>query len=203
MHIYTVYNLHCCVLKRMPCECMFPKQMKRAKANQKHVISWMLWRHNGFSVLSQSSCSPCLQGFFFSCLFIIHAATAGDRESRRFNRDGGTSRKPIIHGIWSLHFCAEALNGFDIPWWITTTKWEGERRGGSKKARDWKRKSRRNSLPSLPRGVQCVGGVLYVSLASVSPLSHPRKSLKPNEVPAEEFLHPVGACVLLCLHTSS
>lgn len=36
---------------------------------------------------------------FFSCLFIIHAATAGDRESRRFNRDGGTSRKPIIHGI--------------------------------------------------------------------------------------------------------
>lgn len=65
MHIYTVYNLHCCVLKRMPCECMFPKQMKRAKANQKHVISWMLWRHNGFSVLSQSSCSPCLQGFLF------------------------------------------------------------------------------------------------------------------------------------------
>lgn len=77
---------------------------------------------------------------------------------------------------------------------------EGGREGGRKwkSKRDWKGKSRRNSLPFLPWGVQCVGGVLYVSLASVSPVFHLRKSLKPNEVPAEEFLNPAKVCVFLC-----
>lgn len=51
----------------------------------------------------------------FPCLFIIHPGTARDRESRGFNKYGGTSRKPIIHRLPSLHFYAAALNGFDIP----------------------------------------------------------------------------------------
>lgn len=101
---------------------------------------------------------------------------------------------------YSLHFCAGALNGSDRPEWITTTKWERGRERGRKEVKEQERKgkSRRNSLPFLPWGVQCVGGVLYVSLASVSPVFHLRKSLKPNEVPAEEFLNPAKVCVFLC-----
>lgn len=104
---------------------------------------------------------------------------------------------------YSLHFCAGALNGMvlidqnELP---QPNEKEGGREGGRKwkSKRDWKGKSRRNSLPFLPWGVQCVGGVLYVSLASVSPVFHLRKSLKPNEVPAEEFLNPAKVCVFLC-----
>lgn len=53
-------------------------------------------------------------------------------------------------------------------------------------------------MPWFPEGAQCVGGAVYVSLASISPLLHPRPSLKANRVPAEEFLHPARACALSC-----
>lgn len=116
--------------------------MKRTTANQTLVISWTFWRRRRlFRPLAVVMISVS-QGDF-PCLFIMHTATARDRESRRFNRDGGTSRKAIIHGLRSLHFCAGALNGFDIPWWITTTKWGGERRGGRARKRESKRLKRK------------------------------------------------------------
>lgn len=183
---------------------MFPeKDEKGTTANQTLVISWTFRRRRRlFRPLAVVMISASRGDF--PCLFIMHAATARDRESRRFNRDGGTSRKAIIHGLRSLHFCAGALNGFDIPWWITTTKWGGERRWGgqeSERARDWREKSRRSSLPELPRGAQCVGGVLYVSLASVSPLFRPRESLKPS--PSGGVPSSSPGVRALVLHTSS
>ena len=74
-----------------------------------------------FTTVGESSASPSSRGrrdlrvsrggVFLS----LYHTTARDRKSRRFNRDGGTSLKPIMHGLRSLHFCAGALNGFDIP----------------------------------------------------------------------------------------
>lgn len=128
---------------------MFLKQMKRTKANQKLVISRT---HRLLYPLAVVMISMSPGGF--SCLFIICTDTTRDRKSRRFNRDGGTSRKPIIYGLRSLHFCAGALNGFDISWWITTTKWEGERQGGgSKKARE-QEAEREN-----PGGILCLNSL--------------------------------------------
>lgn len=105
--------------------------------------------------------------------------------------------KPIIAFISVLELWMVLIDQNELP---QPNEKEGGREGGRnwKSKRDWKGKSRRNSLPFLPWGVQCVGGVLYVSLASVSPVFHLRKSLKPNEVPAEEFLHPAKVCVFLC-----
>lgn len=68
-----MYSLLWCAFKSMPRESMFPKQMKRVKANQKLVICRMSQRHRSSSILSQSSCSPpCLQGLFFSRLSLYH-----------------------------------------------------------------------------------------------------------------------------------
>lgn len=75
----------------------------------------------------------------FSCLFIILAATARHRESKRFNRDSGTSRKPIIHALRSLHFCAEALNGF----WYSMMNYHNQMRMRREGGRARKRDSRR------------------------------------------------------------
>lgn len=172
----------------MPHKLQLLKRHQRTKANQKLQIS-------GCSGHASTSLPFCMhhdlhvfRSFFF---FIIRAGT----KSRRFNEDCQTSKTN-----YSLHFCAGALNGSDRPEWITTTKWERGRERGRKEVKEQERKgkSRRNSLPFLPWGVQCVGGVLYVSLASVSPVFHLRKSLKPNEVPAEEFLNPAKVCVFLC-----
>lgn len=71
-------------------------------------------------------------------------------------------------------------------------------RDEERESRRLKEKIQEEFFALTPSGVQCVGGVLYVSLASISPLFHPRESLKPNKVPAEEFLHPARVCVLLC-----
>lgn len=143
--------------------------MKRMKASPKLVISWILRRH--------SSCFLCLRGFLLS----LHQALVllGDRESSRFNGDGGTTRKPIIHGIRSLHFCTEALNGFDIPWWITTTKWEGERErwGGARKAGNRDREPGRNSFALAPLGLERVGGVLCAFFGKCSSSLHTHASL--------------------------
>lgn len=139
---------------------MFPKQMKRAKANQKLVICRMSQRHRGSSVLSPSSCSPPrLQGLFPppACLFIIHAACARDRESRGFNRGGGTSRKPIIHGIQSLHFLRWSFEWF----WYSMMNYHNQMRrgetrrrggGGVAKAGDWKRKIQEEFFAFAPSG---------------------------------------------------
>lgn len=68
-----MYSLLWCAFKSMPRESVFPKQMKRAKANQKLVICRMSQRHRRSSVLSQSSCSPpCLRGLFFFRLSLYH-----------------------------------------------------------------------------------------------------------------------------------
>lgn len=102
----------------------------------------------GDSTASRSSHDLRVSGGVFLSLY---HTTARDRKSRRFNRDGGTSLKPIMHGLRSLHFCAGALNGFDIPWWITTTKWEGERQGGSSKKAREQEAEREN-----PGGILCL-----------------------------------------------
>ena len=179
---------------------MFPeKDEKGTTANQTLVISWTFRRRRRlFRPLAVVMISASRGDF--PCLFIMHAATARDRESRRFNRDGGTSRKAIIHGLRSLHFCAGALNGFDIPWWITTTKWGGERRwGGGKKAREQETEEKN------PGGVLCLNSLGALSvlveyctfLWQACLLSSAHASLS-NRVPAEEFLHPARVCVLSC-----
>lgn len=165
--------------------------MKGAKAKSKAC--------NLPSVAPLSSLGRCvlprLRGFFFSplllssfpCLSIVHAACTRDGESRRFNRDLATSRKPIILAFRKALIPAHwALNGSDILWWIAAAKWEQERyegRGGRKQDTGGK-KSTRNSLPFLPRGMECVGGTLHIfPIKRVSTLSlflspRPRKFLK-------------------------
>lgn len=110
---------------------------------------------------------PRFRGLFFSplllssfpCLSIVHAACTRDGESRRFNRDLVTSRKPIILAFRKALIPAHwALNGSDILWWIATAKWEQERyegRGGRKQDTGGK-KSTRNSSPFLPLGAWSV-----------------------------------------------
>lgn len=142
--------------------------MKRMKANPKLVISWILRRH--------SSCFLCLQGFLLS----RHQALVllGDRESSRFNGDGGTTRKPIIHGIRSLHFYTEALNGFDIPWWITTTKWEGERDEGEQEKQETAIENPGGILFAFaPLGLERIGGVLCIFSGKRSASLHTHASL--------------------------
>lgn len=174
----------------MPHKLQLLKRHQRTKANQKLQIS-------GCSGHASTSLPFCMhhdlhvfRSFFF---FIIRAGT----KSRRFNEDCQTSQKPIIAFISVLELWMVLIDQNELP---QPNEKEGGREGGRKwkSKRDWKGKSRRNSLPFLPWGVQCVGGVLYVSLASVSPVFHLRKSLKPNEVPAEEFLNPAKVCVFLC-----
>lgn len=162
--------------------------------------------------LSSCSCHDLHVSRGFSCLFIIHTATARDRESRRFNRDGGTSRKPIIHGLRSLHFCAGALNAFDIPWWITTTKWEGEREregggeGEGKKARE-QETEREN-----PGGILCLNSpgafsvlVEYCAFlwqAYLLSSTHTSLSNRMKSQRRSSFIQPECACFLY-KHTSS
>lgn len=153
--------------------------MKGAKAKSKAC--------NLPSVAPLSSLGRCvlprLRGFFFSplllssfpCLSIVHAACTRDGESRRFNRDLATSRKPIILAFRKAFIPAHwALNGSDILWWIAAAKWEQERyegRGGRKQDTGGK-KSTRNSLPFLPRGMECIGGTLHIfPIKRVSTLS--------------------------------
>lgn len=119
---------------------------KQEEQNQFHECSW-----DALTSLSSCSCHVLHVLWGFPCLFIISNATARDRESREFNRDGGTSRKLIIHGLRSLHFCAGALDGFDIPWWITTTKWGGV---GGKKVREKQKTEREN-----PGGILCLNSL--------------------------------------------
>ena len=100
------------------------------------------------------------------------------------------------------HLCAAALNGFDIPWWITATKWEEERGGGgdAREQETEREKSWRNSSPSTPLGRSvCWWSTVHFSGKCISALTPTRESLKPNEVPAEELLHPAGAAHLLLI----
>lgn len=155
---FCMYSLLWCAFKSMPRESMFPKQMKRAKANQKLVICRMSQRHCGSSVLSQSSCfPPCLRGLFFfpplvSLSYMLPELGTGSQEgSIGMVAPLGNQ---LYTGYEAFIFCTEALNGFDIPWWITTTKWEGERRGGGgvEKAGDWKRKIQEEFFAFAPSG---------------------------------------------------
>lgn len=190
-------------------ENMHPNQMKGAKAKSKAC--------NLPSVAPLSSLGRCvlprLRGFFFFLLFFFPPSLVspsymqpalGIGESRRFNRDLATSRKPIILAFRKAFIPAHwALNGSDILWWIAAAKWEQERyegRGGRKQDTGGK-KSTRNSLPFLPRGMECVGGTLHIfpikrvstlSLSSSLP-AHASLSKNLNRVPAEEFLHPRGS----------
>lgn len=113
-----MYGLLWCAFKSMPRESMLPKQMKRAKANQKLVICRMSQRHGGSSVLSQSSRSPpCLQGLppppLVSLSYMLPVLGTGSQEGSI-----GTVAPPgnqLYTGSEAFIFCAEALNGFDIP----------------------------------------------------------------------------------------
>lgn len=98
--------------------------------------------------------------------------TPGDRVSRGFNGDGDMAWKVIVD--------LKLETGFDIPWWITTTKWEREG------------EYRRNYLPIIPLGADSeaagesrVGGVSGVRF---SILLHLHSFLIRSEIP-EEFLH--------------
>lgn len=126
--------------------------------------------------------------FLFHASFITHSVTVRDRKSRGFNRLAGTSQKPIMHSLQSLYFFAAALNVLDIPWWITT-KWEREKR---------REEIQEDFYALIPwgRSVCWWSGVRF-SGKHISSLP-PTPSLKANQVPAEEFLHPARARVLSC-----
>lgn len=165
----------------------------------------MLCRHNGFSVLSQPSRSPCLQGFFLSfLLYMLPLQGTGSQEGSM----GMVA--PLANQLytWSEAFISVLMlwivlifhdellqpNERDWGWW-----WMG---GGRKHETE-----REN-----PGGILCLysPGAFSVLVEYCTFLwqaylhsPHPRKSLKPNEVPAEEFLHAVGSVRALVLRTSS
>lgn len=151
--------------------CVLLKQMKRTKAIQTLVISWMFETHH----LSPSCCSRhnlCVsRGSSFLFITLLLGTWS----------QGGSIGMVSPHGN---QLCAgsEAFISVLELWMVLIFRDElpqpneDERDGGGgggwgEEAREQaaeREKSRRNFLPQLPRGVQCVGGVLYVSLASVS-----------------------------------
>lgn len=143
----TLQSPLACFIKWLPSECMFPKQMKRLKANQKLVISWMFWRRKGFSDLMQSSWSPCLQGFFLSLSYILPLLGTGSQV--------GSIGMVAPHGnqlytgseafISVLELSMVLIFHDELPQPNEKRETRGSKK--SERAREWKRKSRRNSLP--------------------------------------------------------
>ena len=76
---------------------------------------------------------------------------------------------------------------------------EKEREGGrarKRKSKRLKEKIQEDFFASTPSGRSVCWWSTVRFSGSISPLLHPRSSLKPNELPAEEFLHAARVSVL-------
>lgn len=167
---------------------------KDESKSKKLVISWLLETQRLLRPLAVVMISVSPGVFFLS----LYHTTARDRKSRGFNRDGGTSLKPIIHGLRSLRFCAGSFEWFWYSMMNYHDQMRRRERRGSKKARE-QEAEREN-----PGGILCLNSLgvfsvlveyctflwqAYLLSSTHARLSNPMKSQRRSS-----FIRPERAC---------
>lgn len=161
----------------------------------------MLCRHNGFSVLSQPSCSPCPQGFFLSFLsHMLPLQGTGSQEGSMgmvapFTNQLYTRSKAFISvlKLWMVLIFHDELpqpNERDWGWW-----W----RGGGQESMRLKEKIQEEFFAFTPPGRSvCWWSTVRFSGKRISTLpTHASLSNQMKSQRRSSFMQS-GVCVLLC-----